>query len=132
MARSSRLTMGLVLTATAFGVLVTSACTNVAGLTGYEFGDASGDGEADGRAPAGDSATDASVADGGRCKASFGGAGGSDACSSCAEQNCCAQTVSCGLTANCLQRARKGNCTVADVECLKMVACLGANRCACS
>lgn len=118
--------MGFVLGATAFGVLVTSACTNVAGLTGYEFGDASEDG--------GGSGSDASVsdarvsdapvaADGGGCKGVIdaGVATANPDCVACAESNCCDALAGCSDTI-CLLAARTSRC-MGERACQKLAAC---------
>ena len=108
--------MGLVLTATAFGVLVTSACTNVAGLTGYEFGDASGEGGPDARA------SDGAATEAGACKGIIdAGANTNPECAACAESKCCEALTACSGVV-CLVAARANKCG-GDGACQKLARC---------
>lgn len=127
--QSKRVRTVLVLASVGIGLLVTSACTSVVGLTGYEFVDATieasgGDGpRAD--APARDGAT------GTVCKGSFSGL--PPACASCGESQCCSEAVACAAVDTCVQRARTNTCTglAVDVACRSLTKCL-KDKCGCS
>ena len=123
----------LVVASVAIGLLVTSACTNVVGLTGYEFVDATteagGDDGPRADAPARDGAPGNEA--GNVCSGAFSSF--PLACASCAESKCCSEAVLCAaVDTTCAQRARTNTCTgsAADAACRNLTRCL-KDRCGC-
>ena len=114
----------------ALGLLATSACTNVAGLTGYEFVDGGGGG---GDGGSGDGAFDdaprpmgdGAVGDGGMCAATL--TGFAAACASCGQAKCCNQAVVCTAVPLCISRAKANNCSGGDAACRSLTDCLRTN-----
>ena len=134
---SKRVRMGLVIAGAGAAFVVTSACTGVVGLTGYEFvdgsiegGSSSGDGGGKTDAPiaTGDGATPPDA--GTSCTEAFAGFGA--ACASCAEQMCCIEAVLCGVPGGCAQRARTNSCSsgAGDLSCRVLSKCL-KDKCGC-
>ncbi len=113
---SKRLRTVLVLASVGLALVVTSACTSVVGLTGYEFVDGAAE------APPPDAA-------GTICESAF--AGYPSGCAACGAQKCCEEALRCAEVSGCATRAKTNGCTGAgDLACNRVTSCV-KNKCRC-
>jgi hypothetical protein len=115
------------------GALAVAACSNIVGLSGYDFESADASTSADGSTPSdasgGDGASKDAAADATSCSLQL--TGFTKECKKCVENNCCEVVQACLNSSGCETKLRTGTLCSTDRECKAAATCSTKNACAC-